>query len=174
MICEKCNKNPASVHITKIVNGKKTELHLCSECAKSEQAMGDFLNPYGILKNIMDIESEFSPNAGTFLTQTQCPVCQQTLNDFERSGKVGCSNCYTVFRDELTPIIRRIHSSTQHVDDPTQTQPSTQKLSSSQEIAKLNARLKNAVAKEEYEEAAKLRDQINKLKAQKNGEMKEE
>jgi len=39
MLCQKCKIRPVSVHITKIVNGKKVERHLCSQCAAEEGFM---------------------------------------------------------------------------------------------------------------------------------------
>lgn len=169
MLCEKCHKNQASVHITKIINSKKTEMHLCSECAKAEQGMSDFFNPYGILKNIMDIESEFAGGLKSPLREERCKICGQSFEDFEKSGKVGCSSCYDTFRDELIPIIRRIHSSTQHVGEKEAAKQPAAKVQNTEafEIAKLRAQLKTAIAKEDYEQAATLRDKINELKAQK-------
>lgn len=163
MLCEDCKKNQACVHLTQISNGKKEEKHLCQACAK---AYGDFIFPE---------EQKFSVNdflAGMFhsnLADAQqpqeetCPNCGMTYRDFSRTGKIGCSVCYKTFAAKLEPILRRIHGASGHTGKiPKRTGG---RIELRQRCAALRAALQRHVAKEEYEEAAKLRDEIKALES---------
>ena len=51
----------------------------------------------------------------TYKEEKKCPVCGRTYSDFRRDGKLGCSECYKVFRGPVTETLRQIHPSTVHV-----------------------------------------------------------
>ena len=108
MLCDSCKKADAVVHLTKIENGKRTELHLCAACAEKE----------GILINGKDIEAWGNNFFGktatgddevTVTSEVTCPECGMTFADFNRTGLFGCSACYTAFSEEIQPVLRRIH-----------------------------------------------------------------
>ncbi len=42
MKCQHCNEREATTYIKKNINGKKTEMHLCSECAAELGVMNEF------------------------------------------------------------------------------------------------------------------------------------
>src|SRR5690554_3784960 len=98
MICQKCNKNEASVHFTKIVNGKKTEVFLCEDCARESGHLTfagsnpfDFTN---LLKGILN------PDVGTYsdyLQESKCDVCGKTYKDFTKNALFKCPHCYKEF-----------------------------------------------------------------------------
>jgi len=98
--------------------------------------------------------------------QLQCPHCGYQLSFFRQNGKLGCTKCYESFKAVLDPLVSSIHGNVRHQDDlpPPETtaaqgEPFTQK----PEIAALRAKINEAIAQEEYEEAARLRDQIKNM-----------
>ncbi|NLS45455.1 MAG: hypothetical protein GX969_06935 [Firmicutes bacterium] len=166
MLCDKCKKRPATVHITKITNGVKSETHLCGECAREE----------GELTLIS--ESTFSfPSLLTGLLQTQagigatmpihnhvsadCENCGLQLSDFTGKGFLGCSHCYSQFGSKLEPLLRRIHGNSVHTGKVPKRLGG--KIGITREIENLRRNLARLVSDEKYEEAAVVRDEIKAL-----------
>ncbi|MCK9217421.1 MAG: UvrB/UvrC motif-containing protein [Firmicutes bacterium] len=169
MICDNCGKRVATVHITKIENGKKTDFHLCEQCAISENtisintsfSISDLLT--GILNN-----TEYFPLKFDFQEELKCPVCGLSYNRFRETGRFGCSNCYKTFGDRLNPLFRRLHGNINHLGKiPVRTGGKMKKV---REIEKLKAALNFAVKNEEYEKAAEIRDRIKELDRISKGE----
>ncbi len=167
MKCQKCGANNANTHVKTIINGEFKEYDLCSECAKK---MG-YTNIFG------NMEDEFSSLLGSFFgnaiparTQaTRCEFCGSTYSDITKSGHVGCAKCYEVFGDLLMPSIRRIHGNTAHCGkNSRQSAQNAQKpaeLTKEEKIKKLKAELDRAVAEQNFEHAAELRDKIREMEA---------
>ncbi|HHY47434.1 MAG TPA: hypothetical protein GX506_09080 [Firmicutes bacterium] len=167
MTCDRCKKRPATVHVTKIINGQKTEMHLCEECARQTGQLEFFSVPqfsfHNVLQGLFDPESAtVGLPSGTISTPTRkCRTCGIDFSDFRRTGFLGCSNCYSEFQGRLEPVIRRIHGSTRHVGKvPARTGGA---LKVRKEIEDLRRQLEAAIAREEYEKAAQLRDKIKAL-----------
>lgn len=166
MLCEKCRERPATVHYTEIVNNQKREMHLCEVCAGKE-GIGTFsFFPQVDLHNFLAGILEPGP-AGVKLrpTQTSCPVCGLTESEFASQGLLGCGECYRHFGARLEPVLRRIHGATRHVGKaPRVAMPAARRRAAeADEIARLKAELEEAVAREEFERAAELRDRIRAL-----------
>lgn len=164
MICQSCNQREANVHITKIINGVKTEMHLCDECAKKQDISGgnafSFSSPMSF-QNILEGFFEMMGGVPNQIESLECPVCHMTIDDFRKTGRLGCGNCYKTFEDDVTPLIRRIHGNIQHTGKvPGRTGG---ELKIKRDIDVLREQLKNAINSEEYENAAKIRDQIKEL-----------
>lgn len=169
MKCQKCGANNANTHIKTIMNGEFKEYALCSECAKK---MG-YTNVFG------DFENEFSSLLGSFFgnalparTQTaRCEFCGSTYSEIAKTGHVGCAKCYGTFGEQLLPSIRRIHGNTTHCGKNSKTVDKSQKLKSSEEtkdqkILRLKSELDKAVAEQNFELAAELRDKIKGMEAE--------
>lgn len=160
MKCQKCNEREATTHIQKIINGKKTEYHLCNICAAE---VGEF--PFS-LKN--DFDALFGGFFGNSLKQTPlsaqkaCPNCNMTLSEFLKSGRLGCSSCYESFKDSLSRPLRQIHGATEHTGKIPRR--GGKKVSTAARIRRLQSELAAAVENQEFETAARLRDEINALK----------
>ncbi|CDF58932.1 protein-arginine kinase activator protein McsA [Thermobrachium celere] len=167
MLCQRCNQKEANVHITKIINGVKTELHLCDECAKqSEDINVNFPINFGMpmsFQNILDGFVEMLGGAPKTYEEEVCPVCKMTFNDFRNKGRLGCGRCYSAFSQKITPIIKRVHGNIEHTGKvPARTGG---ELKLRRDIQRLKEELKIAINKEEYEKAAKLRDEIRYLES---------
>jgi len=164
MLCDRCKQRTATVHVTKITNGEKSEQHLCEECSKELQNLafagesGFSLNKF--LANILSCDSSLSGQESG-LAMERCDNCGLTYGQFTQGGKLGCSQCYTVFQDKLDPLLRRIHSSGLHKGKVPERTGGLLKME--KEIEALKKQLGNLVAREEYEQAAEVRDQIKEL-----------
>lgn len=164
MLCNICHKNEATVHLTEIIDNQITELHLCEECAREKGAqMEQHFGLADLLAGLADLGQQFEVVGKT---ETKCPNCGLTYQDFRRIGRLGCSECYQAFKDSLGVLLKRIHGSTQHVGrSPVKKPVQVQKKS---EIDILRGKLRRAIEMEEFEEAARLRDKIRVLEAKKN------
>ncbi len=168
MLCEKCQKETASVHVTKIINGQKIETHLCSECAGD---LGEFGWNIDIPNLFASIFEQSHPWTQTAAPQQRCSTCSSTLNDFRRLNQFGCGDCYMTFRSEVEPLLRRLHGTIRHEGKiPAK---SYAKLSINQKVKLLRDKLQQEILVENYEEAARLRDEIRELEKQLNSKGEE-
>lgn len=172
-MCEECQIRPATVHLTKIINGDKSQIHLCEECAKTKQiGLGTGLNLFGPEDGNFSIgkllSCFFGPNNSDFNEvndELKCDKCNLTFPRFTESGRFGCSHCYDAFKEQLNPMLRRIHGKTFHVGKVPKRAGNDIRLK--QEINKLKRELQEAINAEEYERAAVLRDKIKELQERK-------
>lgn len=168
MLCQECKKNPATVHMTKIVNNKKTELHLCEGCA-SEKEDFNWLTPF----SINDLLTSFLDPIKVTMAKDQidpvkCQVCGMDYRQFKKTGRLGCANCYETFKKELYPIIKRMQGGSRHTGKIPQKQKA--RIETNKEIEDLKNRLNESVKREAFEEAATLRDRIKELENHENME----
>jgi protein arginine kinase activator len=174
MLCQLCNKRPANVHMTKIVNGIKSEFHICEQCAKENEGLGinsgiqAFETPFSF-SNILAGLMEFTGSAVPYTTQKhlECSDCGLDYEDFKKSGKFGCSKCYESFGDRIVPIIKRIHGNVQHTGKVPQRTGGLIRIK--RDIERLKYELKSAIENEEYEKAAQLRDRIKEIEIKEDG-----
>ncbi|MDZ7295062.1 MAG: UvrB/UvrC motif-containing protein [candidate division KSB1 bacterium] len=164
ILCDLCGVNPATLKLTQVINDEHTELHLCKQCAE-EKGLGI---PFGALPSAfgaMIVGFLGAQLAGTTRTvgSLKCEHCGITKDDFERTGLLGCGRCYETFSEDLKFILRRIHGSNKHIGTRP---PAFREAKEHPNIEQLRQRLQEAVAKEEFEEAARLRDLITDLEAQ--------
>jgi len=162
VLCDKCGKNPAVVHKIITINGNKQEMHLCEECARQEKelAIDDPFSIHAILSSLLDMGIE-TPIKFEKMETIKCDNCGHSFGDFKRTGLLGCSLCYQVYRDRMVPLLKRIHGNTLHSGKIPKRKGSS--LRHEREIDRLRAQLERAVKAEEYEKAAELRDRIRKL-----------
>jgi protein arginine kinase activator len=159
MFCEICNKNEASVHLTEIVNNQITELHLCQDCAKKKA--GDIQKQLSMADFLSGLAGAGEPSpAGT--PKVACTFCGLTYEDFKKKGRLGCVQCYTAFKPQLLPLLKKIHGSTQHMGKVPQALG--RQIAVENKVKELRDRLSRAIQLEEYEEAARIRDLIKKAK----------
>ena len=154
MMCEKCGKNPATTHVKTVMNGVVHEKNLCAYCA-AKVGSGCFGNLS--LANMRASMFGDGIESGR-LDDKRCPCCGSLFSDIVESGRVGCSECYDTFREELMPSLQRLHGNTVHVGKT----PGTQavQLTKERKLKQLKKELSQAVQAEEFEKAAKLRDEI--------------
>ena len=181
MLCDNCGKREANVRYSENINGVKKELHLCEECS---QKLGitermdfrmpslDFSNFFGSF--LEDFSTpEFMPLLNE-VKQIKCDSCNSTFDDIINTGRYGCPNCYDVFEDRMDPILKKLQGANRHTGRLGKISDNKVKYEESKEnkkeekhenkLEELQAKLKQAIKEERYEDAAKIRDEINKMK----------
>lgn len=164
MKCQKCAK-VATFHITDLERRKPPqEFHFCDEHARQHltpaSESGDKPAMSELAKNLIGSPSD-SPQEPASLDQQTCPVCQINFGEFRSSGRLGCPHDYEVFRDELMPLLENIHDETRHTGKTPRRAPRDPKQQTM--LIQLRNDLKRAVAAEDYEMAARVRDKIKSL-----------
>ena len=160
MKCQFCS-NPATVHLTDIINGHKKETHLCQACAEKKHLLHQQeLNLSAILQSVI------GPHIGALtddLARLTCPECGIKYMEFKAEGRLGCPHDYQVFQSALEPLLQRIHRATRHAGK----QPRHRRRSAAwhSEVVTLRQQLREAVQVENYEEAARLRDLLRQKEA---------
>ena len=163
MHCDVCAKNEATVHLTEIVDGQMTKMHLCEKCAKKKGAeMEEHFGLSDLLAGLADLDVKIKPKTET---EVKCRNCGLTYSDFKKSGRLGCGECYSSFGKFLTPLLKRIHGSTQHTGKiPIKISKPAKSFS---RLRELRGRLQQAIDTERFEEAAKIRDKIRDIEKKK-------
>lgn len=155
--CERCSK-PSVLHITEIRHGEVQARHLCESCAK------EYLNQPVSATSPSEAVAASLAETDDDVDDLTCPECGMTFKEFRANGRLGCANDYQVFRGELLSLLENIHGETQHVGKvPKRAPDASQK---QYRLIKLRSRLRAAVDDEQYEEAARLRDEISALEAE--------
>jgi protein arginine kinase activator len=157
MFCDVCKSKEATVFLTQIIEGKMQKVNLCEGCSKEKGvndptgfALADLLLGLGAAQEI-----EKNP-AGI-----RCPVCGFSQADFKKTGRLGCSACYDTFAEGLSGMLKNMHRGLVHTGKvPARLAVSRRR---NQELSKLREELDRAVASEQFEEAAGLRDRIRRL-----------
>ena len=163
MFCQDCGKKPATVHFTKIIDGKVTEIHLCEECAKYNEEFESSFSVHKFLTELIDYTYDEDMSVKQ-AEEIKCDKCGMTYAKFKQTGKLGCDHCYKVFEDKLRSVIKNIQGHNMHVGKIPEKSGEIIKIR--KEINKLKDELTIMVKKEEFEEAAKIRDEIKELEKQ--------
>ena len=176
MLCDRCKKNEATIHVKKVTNGKIEAIHLCAECAREDEEQGQLgalgFNLAEVLFNIGGIE-EFAPHMAAAPAEKEkesfsCPDCGWTMEKLQKSnGMLGCPGCYKSFAPVINDAFARIQRGKVHLGKkPGDTRPLRSAAALRLEIARGKKELAELVRREEYERAAVCRDKINELNRQ--------
>lgn len=183
MTCQNCGQRPATVHFTKIVNGQKSEYHLCEVCARENpEIAGAFQSPFsgwmqpfsfnnfltGMLHGYNASPKPQQGEAASNGNVARCPTCGRTLAEFQETGFLGCAQCYRHFASQIEPMLRRIHGHVVHTGKVPLRRGGHLKVE--RDLQRLQQRLQEAVSQENFEEAAKLRDEIRRLQGKEGSE----
>ena len=174
MLCQKCHKNEANVRYTEVVNGEKIEMRLCEQCSHKLGLDSinfnmpiDFSSFFGgLLEDDIYNAQEFMPIFQN-VKQIKCNNCNMTYDEFVNKGKFGCEECYNIFSNKIDSILKKIHGGNQYLGRRQLKNNVANKnieIKEQNNINKLEQDLKKAISEERYEDAAKIRDEIAKLK----------
>lgn len=159
MTCDVCSEKEATVFLTQIVEGKMQKVNLCEACSKAKGindptgfALADLLLGLGAAQQI-----EKGPPV------LKCEICGFTQADFKKTGRLGCSNCYDTFAEGLSEMLGNMHKGPRHIGKV----PGhlAKQIEMDHQIRTLKSDLEQAIASEEYETAARLRDTLKDLEA---------
>ena len=178
MLCEKCKMREANIRYTEVVGGVKTEYNLCSHCAREMDfghysAVFDTDYPIGkLLADLFGLNADGGENDELDVNQVTCPTCHTAYSDFVKDSRFGCPDCYRVFDLLMSENIKKVQGNDTHTgkrplynreDGRSGTEEDEEaRLRGSIEL--LDSRLKEAIKEEEYEAAARYRDEIRELK----------
>lgn len=180
MLCQKCNHNQANTIISQTINGYKSEIYLCSQCAKESKYLMDkkfnefdgFFSGFpfgslmsGIIKPVLD-------------TSRRCPQCGSSFEEISESGKIGCAMCYEAFENELSETILKLHGKASHIGKapgrlsiyPVEEESKKVEIIEDTDKRKLafdlKQKLKTAIEEQDFEMAAQYRDQIKAIETE--------
>lgn len=182
MDCQSCGQKEALIHLTQIREGEAVNLWLCLDCAKTRQNApknnddglqggNDFFAPSGSDK---PVDPHRDDSLASFFGEGSipwqnldpngvdtCPVCGFKLELFVRTAQLGCPACYRAFSANLKPLLSRMQGQLIHLGKVPKSNP--QGPNSLAEITRTRVALEKAVAREDYEEAARLRDHLKSM-----------
>lgn len=177
MLCDRCQKRDAKILYTEIINGVKKEQHLCEECAtdytsfqmekpllNSDLTLGDLLST--LLDNYTSLEKK---KPGETTPSVICDHCGTSYEEFVQKGRFGCAYCYTNFSGQLGKTFKGIQGSEIHNGKRPKgyiTASTDRIFKDFTEAEKLALKLQEAIEKEEFEDAARLRDLIKQMKVE--------
>ena len=190
MKCQNCGKNEVTFHYTQVINGVKKEMNLCDNCAR-ELGLKDmsFNMPINFSNFFGDFFNDYNDSLLPSFIGTQalkCKKCGTTFDDFVNSGEFGCSSCYDIFEDRITPILKNLQGSSRHIGrgykkiassednelekNKIKTNDKVSKEENKEDkLGKLQKDLQKAIKEERYEDAAKIRDEIKAQETEKKG-----
>jgi protein arginine kinase activator len=166
MECGDCEK-AKGVHLTKIVDGQLESLHVCADCPKlgleahlspNDPSLSAQFSLSAFLSGIGSAKARPATPAAEVLV---CQACGLTFAEFRQTGRLGCHHDYEAFESGLTRLLRKIHGGTKHVGRAPRR--IGERLARKEAASALEAQLKEAIAQEDYERAATLRDQLREL-----------
>lgn len=162
MLCEECKVNEAAFTISVVVGDEVKTRHLCGDCMAKMNVDLHAGNIKSLLSSILSaITGNDTPAEKT--PDVVCPRCRTTLSQFTKSGRLGCPACYEAFHEQLQPMLLQIHGRVQHAGrEPLNTSEAQQQRSLQADITR---RMAQAVAQEDFETAAMLRDQLKAMAA---------
>lgn len=160
MLCEECKVNEAAYTISVMVGGEVTTRRLCGDCMAKMNMDLQSGNIKSLLSSILSaITGNDTPEEKQ--ADVVCPRCHTTLNQFTKSGHLGCPKCYEAFREQLQPMLLQIHGRVQHAGrEPLNTSEAQRQRTRQEELTR---QMEQAVAQEDFETAAIIRDQLKAL-----------
>jgi protein arginine kinase activator len=163
MVCQLCKQKDATVHLTQIVEDEMKKLDLCESCAK-QKGVND---PTGFSLAELLLGASAESEAATAVAgvpEITCPRCGLTHAEFKKNGRLGCSECYGAFADSLESLLKGMHKGTRHRGKV----PKAMRRAADQQasLERLGVQLQAAITAEDFEQAARLRDEIKAVKSE--------
>lgn len=155
MICELCNQNNATLHLTSIINGQKIERNVCTQCALKHGMNGMGFNIGNLFGSFVKMPQEKTKSLYS------CPECGMDLERFRENGRLGCTQCYEALREPLIPILEGIHGKCRHKG--TVPEHMEKEFEEIQKMDLLRNELQECITMENYERAAQIRDEMRAL-----------
>lgn len=154
MKCTNCGKNNANITYQQNINGEVTNLILCEECAKKLGIFNSFDNIFSPM--VLDLDYILPE-------EVKCKKCGYTLSQYKSTGLFGCDECYDTFKNEIDAILLRLQGKNRTLKLKADKKVDKKPDKKVSKLDDLKEKLKKLVENEEFEEAAKIRDEIKKL-----------
>ena len=173
MLCENCGQREATIHEVLIKAGAKVEKHLCESCAQQAGVQAQGSPP------ISELITKYMMSPGTSKggeAPPACPSCGLAYADFRQSGLLGCPGCYDAFETRLSPLLERAHEGGAHHVGKVPRRALAEKQDAgggmerllgdartrAERLESLRRQPADAVEGEQYERAARLRDELRR------------
>lgn len=160
MLCDICGKKKATVHLTEIVDEQMSEMHLCEECAREKSVQME--QQFGLADLLAGLSDFGKQVKNVQKVNIKCSNCGMNYEDFRKFGRLGCSLCYESFKTHLASLLKKIHGSDRHVGKTPVKIPQAER-KKMDDLQELKNELQHAIQVEDFELAARLRDQIREL-----------
>lgn len=160
MVCCVCKEKEAKVHLTQIVGEKMQKVDLCESCAAAK-GVNDPAG-FSLADLLLGLGASQEMEQAVGGSEVKCPHCGFTQADFKKAGRLGCPECYVTFAEGLESLLKSMHKGTRHTGKAPKSLRETRELT--ERLDTLNKKLEKAVANENFEEAAEVRDEINLTK----------
>jgi len=156
VLCDQCGEREASLYVRLMLDSSAVELNLCERCARERAASGLCFDLV-----VGELSQESADNSPLLFDPARyasvCPRCGLTAEELARGKLLGCADCYDAHAEALGVVLRLVQGVA-----PQGRRPQLAEVGA--RLAKLQAELNEAIAREEYGRAAALRDQINELR----------
>jgi len=160
MLCCICNEKEAKVHLTQIVNDKMQKVDLCEQCSK-EKGVNDPAG-FSLADLLLGLGASQEMEQASGGPDLKCPHCGFSQADFKKAGRLGCSECYKTFAEGLDALLKSMHKGTKHIGKVPHALQQTRDLA--EKLKSLQKKLDKAVAEEDFEQAAVVRDEMKTAK----------
>lgn len=170
MLCEKCRKHEAKINLVTVMNGQKHEIWLCESCVKDISNIPFFSSiaqninfPFqGMLSEMLsNIDNSETNIDNDKIKEIICSNCGLTYDEFKKSGRLGCSDCYKEFRVVLEPRIKSLQPGVKHIGKIPKMKG--KELVQKRKLKDLKQEMQKLIISEEYERAAIVRDEIRRM-----------
>ncbi|MEM6886014.1 MAG: UvrB/UvrC motif-containing protein [Verrucomicrobiota bacterium] len=173
MECTFCKNKEATCHLTKIVEGKVVEVHVCADCIpeiNNENLVNfdiwDAVSKLAASLGVPDPSESIEPEAADEITaksflideveEEPCPVCGFTGENLRKVGRLGCPDCFEHFNEMLTDVLADCQKYTQHSGKVPKSMVKVK-------VRYMQKALNEAVKEERFEDAAQIRDQLKTM-----------
>ncbi|MCX7704050.1 MAG: UvrB/UvrC motif-containing protein [Planctomycetota bacterium] len=171
MLCEICKKRVATLHITEIgQGGAKQTVHICEECARSQGLLGPKPAAQTLQQLLQQVVEQQMGEVSEEVRKLKCSKCGITYEEFRKGGRFGCAEDYKVFEKTLTELFERLHGASEHRGK--EYKKCGERTERAQKIIEMRRKLGEAVKEEDYETAAKIRDELKRLEEEEEQESK--
>lgn len=158
--CDICGEREATMRVRQVGKSGSADLEICAECA----SVRGFAEAGKIPASVADVLADIKRSVAEGDDAITCPGCGMTFAEFKRKGRLGCARCYPAFDEKLRPLVRRLQGAVQHVGRTAKA--GRRRARDQMALVRLRVELESAIAAEDYEQAARLRDELGK--AEKN------
>lgn len=168
MICDECGSDNAVYKLVVFMGGQRTERHLCPQCMEKQKAMheGEVKN---LLTTLFKSVQQTGPSEEKSKAQEKdviCPVCGTSLEKVKKGTPLGCAGCYEAFRQPLVQFLSHAGGNARHTGRIPENAAEGVMIRRRAEDLKIEMQL--AIACEDYERAAEIRDELKKLQMNEN------
>ena len=160
MLCSVCKEAEATVHLTQIVGDKMQKVDLCEACSK-QKGVNDPTG-FSLADLLLGLGAAQEVEQASGGAELKCPTCGFTQVDFKKSGRLGCPECYEIFAEGLEGLLKTMHKATKHAGKVPAGLKASRDLKD--KLKTLQKKLDKAIAEENYEAAAQLRDELKQMK----------